>query len=157
MQAHEIPSLPWQKLAADILTFNNMDYLVVVDYYSKFPELAKLEYKTAECVIIHLKSMFARHGIPQELVSDNMPFASQRFRDFALECGVELTTSSPRYPQSYGQAENYVKTMKNMLRKCHDEGRDPYIALLEYRTTPSCVGAGATAPATANMSSVTLD
>jgi hypothetical protein len=136
MLAHEIPKMAWQKLAADIMTFKNIDYLVVVDYYSKFPELAKLEHKTAECVITHLKSIFARHGIPQQLVSDNMPFASQRFHDFAREWGVELITSSPRFAQSNGQAENYVKTMKHMLAKCNDEGRDPYIALLEFRTTP---------------------
>ena len=77
---------------------------MLVDYYSKFPDLAKLEYKTAEFIIIHLKSMFARHGIPKELVSDTCHSWVNDLVDFALEWGVELTTSSPCYAQSNGQA-----------------------------------------------------
>jgi len=69
--------MAWQKLAADIMTFKNVDYLIVVHYYSNLPELAKLEHKTGESVISHLKSIFASNGIPHQLLSDNMPFASQ--------------------------------------------------------------------------------
>lgn len=80
--------------------------------------------------------MFARHGVPEELVSDNMPFGSQAFRNFANEWGFKLTTSSPRYAQSNGQAERSVQTMKRLLAKADDDGKDPYIALMEYRATP---------------------
>ena len=95
-----------------------------------------LEQKTAACVILHMKSMFARHGIPSQIMSDNMPFASQLFNNFAKEWGIKLTTSSPLYSQSNGQSERAVQTIKNLLKKASEEGRDPYLALMAYRNTP---------------------
>ena len=50
---------------------------------------------------------FARHGIPTEIVSDNMPFNSHEFLTFTKEWGILLTTSSPTYSQSNGQAERF--------------------------------------------------
>ena len=73
-------------------------------YYSKYPEIERLTSKTAAGVIGALKSIMARHGIPDELVSDNMPFGSEAFRQFAHDWGFIATTSSPRYPQSNGQS-----------------------------------------------------
>ena len=134
--SHQIPDRPWQKLAADIMTWQNKDYLVVTDYYSKFPEIAVLENKSANCVILHLKSMMARHGIPEQICTDNNPFNSAEFLRFAKTWNFTLITSSPTYPQSNGQAENIVKTIKQLLTKASLSGRDPYIALLEYRNTP---------------------
>ena len=96
---HSVPALRWQQVALDIMTHRGKDYLVAVDYLSKFPEIALLERKTAACVIMHLKSMFARHGIADHLMSDNMPFASCEFQAFAKEWRVKLTTSSPTYAQ----------------------------------------------------------
>ena len=53
------------------MTFKNVDYLVVVDYFSKFPEMIVLPDKTAKTVVEHLKCVFARFGIPNEGMSDN--------------------------------------------------------------------------------------
>ena len=74
-------------MAVDTMTYQGHDHVVVVDFYSKYPENAMLERKTAACAILHMKSMFARHGIPGHVVSDNMPFASREFNDFAEEWG----------------------------------------------------------------------
>ncbi|XP_013408762.1 uncharacterized protein K02A2.6-like [Lingula anatina] len=133
---HAIPHRPWEKVGADIMTLKGKDYLVVVDYYSKYPEISYLEDKTAKTVILHLKSIFARHGIPETIVSDNMPFGSYDFKNFAREWGINQDTSSPHYPQSNGQSERTVQTIKKILKKAMSDGRDPYIALLEYRNTP---------------------
>ena len=65
-----------------------------------------------------------------------MPFNSYKFRSFAQEWGIRLTTSSPTYAQSNGLSERTVQTMKHLLQKADHEGKDPYIALLELRNTP---------------------
>ena len=137
MIAHDTPDGPFVKVAMDIMSFKGRDYLVAVDDYSKFPELALLENKTSECVIAHVKSISARYGIPEEIVADNQPFGSYAFRQFAKSWSINLTTSSPTYAQSHGQAERAaVETIKSLLKKADAEGRDPYIAMLEYRNIP---------------------
>lgn len=80
----------------------------------------------------HMKSIFARNRIPEELVSDNMPYNSWEFKDIASSQGFKLTTSSPTYAQSNGLSEWAVQTVRNMLKKAHN----PYIGLCEYRNTP---------------------
>ena len=64
-----------------------------------------------------------------------MPFGSREFKDFAHKWGIKATISSTRYAQSNGQGA-FVQTLKGLLKKADEEGRDPYIALLEYRNTP---------------------
>ena len=118
------------------MTLKGKDYLVVVDYHSKYPEIALLEDKTASTVVLHLKSIFSRHGIPMELVSDNMPYSSETFRHFGQDWGITLNPSSPCYPRSNGESERFVQILKNLMKKAADEGRDPYLALMEYRATP---------------------
>ena len=133
---HPVPDGPFQHIAMDILTYAGRDYLVAVDCYSKYPELARIEYKTAECVIAHVKGICARHGIPTIIYADNQPFNSHAFINFANSWGITVTTSSPGFPQSNGQAEIYVSIVKQLMKKAEDSGKDPYIALLEYRNTP---------------------
>ncbi len=127
------PDYPWQKVASDIFDWKQTKYVLVVDYYSRYIEVAKLSTATASDVITHLRSIFARHGIPQTLMSDNGPqYAAESFGLFASEYGFAHTTSSPKYPQSNGAAERAVKTVKGLLAK----NEDPYLALLAYRSTP---------------------
>ena len=75
---------------------NGSTYLITSDYFSRFPEVIKLTNNTSAGVISALKSLFARYGIPEELVSDNGPqYASQEFSDFAKQYNLQHTTSSP--------------------------------------------------------------
>jgi hypothetical protein len=80
---HAVPKRPWSKIGADIFTVGGKDYIVIVDYFSKFPEVLILNSKTAKEVIEILKSIFSRHGIPDVFMSDNMPFASFEMKQFA--------------------------------------------------------------------------
>ncbi|UYV68016.1 K02A2.6-like [Cordylochernes scorpioides] len=102
------------------------------DYYSRFPELALLEDQTTHSTIKHCKSIFARHGIPEEVRSDNGPQFGLEFKKFAKEYGFHHITSSLRFPQSNGFIESMVKNIKIQLKK----ERDPYLSLLGYRTAP---------------------
>nr|XP_039272273.1 uncharacterized protein K02A2.6-like [Styela clava] len=73
---HEIPNIPWSTVASDIFYYKGKNYLLVVDYFSKYPEIARLQNKTSYSVISAMKEIFARHGIPEKIVADNMPFNS---------------------------------------------------------------------------------
>jgi hypothetical protein len=113
---HEVPSRPWQKVGADIFSLYGKDYLLVVDYYSKYPEVNLLSGKTAPSVIVHIKSIFSRHGIPEEIVADNMLFNSLEMRRFAGEWNCHIVTSSRHSAQSNGQAERCLQTVKLLLK-----------------------------------------
>jgi transposase InsO family protein len=131
------PSRPWEIVATDLFELDGSSYLILVDSYSGFFEIAQLTGTKSSSVITHCKSQFARHGIPDTLISDNGPqFASHEFATFAQEYGFQHTTSSPHFPQSNGLAERYVQTAKNLLKKAKQAGTDPYLALLAYRNTP---------------------
>ena len=84
-------------------------------------------------MIFGLKKFFSRHGIPQEVRSDNGPqYSSKEFADFTSSYNFSHTTSSPYHPKGNGLAERTVQTVKRMLSK----SRDPFMALLSYRSTP---------------------
>lgn len=108
----------------------------MTDYFSRYPEIARLQSLTTQAVVTHCKSIFSRHGIPEVVVSDNGPqfsrVATSAFSTFARENGFKHVTSSPRYPQSNGLAEAAVKIIKTSMSKTGD----PYKTLLSYRTTP---------------------
>jgi hypothetical protein len=95
-----------------------------------------LNSKTAKEVIEILKSVFSRHGIPDIFMSDNMPFASFEMKQFADDWNFKLVTSSPTFPQSNGQSERFVQTIKTMIKKCIECGQDIQLALLNYRNSP---------------------
>ena len=127
------PETPWQRVGTDLFEMKGHSYLLIVDYYSRYIEVARLNQTTAEEVILHTKSIFARHGIPDLVVSDNGPqYSSEAYANFARKFQFEHITSSPHYPQSNGEAERAVQTVKNLIKK---DG-DPYLALLSYRSTP---------------------
>lgn len=131
---HEVPDRAWQKIGMDIFTIGDQDFLVVIDYWSRYPELEKLNFKTAREIISKLKPMFARHGIPEVLIADNMPFGSAEMREFAKNWEFEIVTSSPRYPKSNGLAERNVQTLKKLLKKAIDSNGDTTLVLLNWRT-----------------------
>ena len=128
----DTPNRPWSIVSTDLLEFRGHHYLITVDHYSKWPELAKLDNLSSNNTISYLKSQFARYGVPDKLLSDNGPqYSSSLFAKFARDYGFIHVTTSPHYSQSNGQAERTVQTVKNMLRKAED----PYKALLAYRNT----------------------
>ena len=134
----EIPSRPRERIGVDLFTFDNKDFLITVHYFSNYWEIDKLNNTSASTVILKLKSHFTRHFCPDQVVSDNGPqFDRQEFQKFAETWDFEHTPSSPGSSKANGKAESAVKTAKRLLRKALDSGKDPYMAILDYRSTPT--------------------
>ncbi|KPJ14706.1 Uncharacterized protein K02A2.6 [Papilio machaon] len=134
---HEIPNRAWSKLGVDIFHFASKPYLLVIDYYSKYIEVVELNTMTSLEVINNLKNIFCRQGIPDILMTDNGPeFVSKYFKRFETDWQFKHITSSPRYPQSNGQVERAIQTIKSMLKKTYYDQSEFRLALLEYLNTP---------------------
>ncbi|XP_056891953.1 uncharacterized protein K02A2.6-like isoform X2 [Takifugu flavidus] len=137
MMSHQIPDRPWQAVATDLFTWNNDNYIITVDYYSRYFKLDKLHSTTGPTVIRKLKAAFSRHGVPQTVVLDGGPqYSCKEFDTFAKEWEFTHITSSPYYPRSNGLAEKAVHIAKSLMEKAKADKRDPYLSLLEYRNTP---------------------
>ena len=129
----KLPDRPWQKVATDLFDWKGQEFVLVVEYFPRYCEIGVLRKSTSQEVISHLKAIFALHGIPEIVISNNGPqYSSAEFSKFAEEWGFSHVTSSPKYPQSNGEVECAVQTMKNLLTKAED----PHEALLAYRATP---------------------
>ncbi|GBN15559.1 Retrovirus-related Pol polyprotein from transposon 297 [Araneus ventricosus] len=91
----------------------------------------------ATVVIPAIKSIFARHGIPLELISDGgPPFNSRDFDCFAKSWKFKHAKVSAKYPKSNGKVEKTIQTVKQIFRKTLADSKDPCLALLLYRATP---------------------
>ena len=131
MISSKIPDRPWAKIGVDLFEYNNTHYLLSVDYYSKWIEIAKLDNQSSKNTITYLQSEFSRYGIPDQLISDNGPqFISTEFSEFSHN--FTHITPSPQYPQANGEAERAVQAVKYLLTKA----KDPYKALMDYQNTP---------------------
>jgi len=134
LRSHHIPTKPWSKVGVDLFEYAREHYVVIVDYTSDYFEFVKIRSQAAKDVIGAMKEVFARLGIPNLVQSDNASyFVSAEFGCFSQGWGFAHSTSSPHYHQSNGKVESVVKISKRLLRRC----ADPYMALLEYRNTPT--------------------
>ena len=144
----EYPNKPWDRIHIDFMgPFNGCVFLVVVDAYSKWPEVFKMNSTTTNDTITRLKQLFARYGLPNKLVSDNGPqFISYEFEDFMKSNGILHIKSAPYHPQTNGEAERFVQTFKHYLKKVEfqklsskelDEGILRFLAT--YRCVPHSI------------------
>ncbi|XDV16481.1 hypothetical protein PO909_016174 [Leuciscus waleckii] len=92
-----VPERPWQRVGTDLFFWEKNTYLLVVDYFSRYIEVARLNVATASTAIAALRDVFSRHGIPE------------------TEYGFTHITSSPGYPQANGEAERAVATVKGLF------------------------------------------
>ena len=88
MSSHPSPSSKhWSRIAMDIMTVFDRNYLITVDFYSDFWELDALPNNpTAASVIRYCRRSFSRHGITDVFVADTArQFDCKEFDQFAKE------------------------------------------------------------------------
>ena len=133
----EVPFRPWQKIGMDLFFCKGKWYLLVCEYYSKFPVFRLLLSISSKNVISALESIISEYGNVEEIICDNgKQFMAQEYKNFAVQYGFKLTTSSPYHPKGHGFIERQVQTIKKILIKCELDGTSPHMAMLELRATP---------------------
>ncbi|KRX62859.1 Transposon Tf2-9 polyprotein [Trichinella sp. T9] len=115
----ETPNNPWSRLHIDFAgPFQGKTFLIVVDAFSKWLEVIPISEMSTRTVIEELRQLFATHGLPNTIVSDNAAqFASAEFQQFLKRGEIRHARIAPFHPASNGQAERMVRTTKEALRK----------------------------------------
>ena len=143
IQATPLPPEPWMCLSMDFAgPFQSGDYLlVVIDEYSRYPEVEIISSTAASSVIPKLDNVFARQGFPTVVKTDNgPPFKGQEFAQFAEACGFKHRKVTPLHPEANGEAERFMRTVNQAIRAAVAEGKNwktvlPAFLRL-YRATP---------------------
>ena len=134
--------VPWERIHIDFCTYNNDQWLVVVDSYSKWSEVIHMR----KCIdspatIRELRKLFATWGLPKIVVSDNGPsLVSDEIMSFYKNNGIKFIPIPSYKPQCNGLAERMVGTfkssMKKMKERCSNLSKNLACWLLTYRNTP---------------------
>ena len=116
--------------------------IVAMDYFTKWAKAEPLATITEQTVRNFVwRSIICRFKIPRSLVSDNgKQFDNPKFRDFCTELGNKNCYLSPAHPQSNGQVEVTIRTLKTVLKTKLEDLKGKWVEYLPevlwaYRTT----------------------
>ena len=139
----ELPSSPWTEVSIDFQgPYPSGDYLlVVIDDYSRYPEVEIVSSTSVKSTLPKLHAIFARHGVPNVVKTDNgSPFCAADFAKFAKYLGFEHRPVTPLWPEANGGVERFMRTLKKIMQTAHLEAKnwkqELFRALLNYRATP---------------------
>ncbi|XP_045023114.1 uncharacterized protein K02A2.6-like isoform X4 [Daphnia magna] len=132
-----LPDYAFQLVSADLFEFERVNYILLVDAYSKWPCVVPLKSTTSSAIIEEMSRFFCDFGRPEELESDNgTQFSSAEFREYCASLNIKQVTSSPEFAQSNGLVERHIQTVKRTLLKMFAEGKSLWEALAAIRSTP---------------------
>ena len=116
--ATPLPARPWSSLSMDFAGPINGDYaMVLIDEYSRYPEVEIISSVSASTVLPRLENIFARQGIPDIIKTDNgPPFNGKEFSDFAASFGFTHRKVTPFHPEANGEVERFMRTLNQMIR-----------------------------------------
>ena len=139
----KLPRGPWDKVSVDFSgPYPNGEYLlVVIDEYSRFPEIEIVRSTAGKSVIPKLNRIFSSFGIPRVVKSDNgPPFNGYRFKDFKNELGFHHRKITPHWPRANGEVERFMRTLNKTVEAAHCENKvwqhELFTFLRNYRATP---------------------
>ena len=143
LQMSDMPQGPWQKVHADFYgPLPSGEYLlVVIDRYSRYPEVEIVRSTKASSVIPKFDKIFATHGIPVSMTTDNgPPFNSNEYSRYLKALGINQDPSTPKWPQGNAEVERFNQPLGRALTTAKLEGKvwqqELNRFLLQYRTTP---------------------
>ena len=143
LRMRPMPSGPWKRLHIDFFgpVPSNEYLLVIVDAYSRFPIVEVVRSTSIETIIPKLDSVFAMHGIPNEVITDNgPPFNSHDFNRYMSLLGIKFNPSTPLWPQGNSEVERFNQPLGKAIRAACVENKnwkqEIQRFLLNYRSTP---------------------
>ena len=146
LQPTTLPERPWSKVDMDFWgpTPSGQYLLLIIDEYSKYPEVEFVSSTSAEAVIPHIDKVFSTHGFPDKVKTDGGPpfngTGSHGYYQYMKWAGVESRRVSPDDPEANGLAENFMKNIKKIWHSAIVEKKNPrqelYKFLRNYRSTP---------------------
>lgn len=96
----EVPDYPFQRVATEFFQLRGKEYLLAVDYFSKWPCVVEISSTTSLATKKEHDKIFSDFGVPEVLMSDNgQQFGSADFRTFARHLVISHVTASPFYPE----------------------------------------------------------
>ncbi|XP_015676360.1 uncharacterized protein K02A2.6-like [Protobothrops mucrosquamatus] len=115
----EMPQAPWSRIHIDFAgPFQGQLFLIVVDSHSKWLEDVPVSTTMTARTIQVLRGIFATHGLPDVIVSDNgAQFTSSEVQSFLRANMIRHATSAPFHLASNGQVERMVHTTKESLKR----------------------------------------
>ena len=122
---------PMQQVGLDLFSFGTRQYLICVDHWSGYPLYSPLCSLSSDAIISTLSSWFNIMGWPSSIRSNRGLQFRSPFSSFCSRHVIEHELSAPYNPKSNGLAEAGVKSVKNILRKCHETGSNPDTVLYE--------------------------
>ena len=108
--------------------------LILVDSATGWPEAIRVKNRSATTVQEVLRTIFARLGVPNTLVSDNAPeFCNSNLCEWLRRIGCKPLKTPPWHPASNGQAERMVQTVKRGIKafSCRNNNFDAYLQAAE--------------------------
>ena len=138
----KLPDGPWQQLSVDFYTLpNGEEALVVIDDFSRFPEVIPVKSTATATVIKALEDIFSRHGYPLTIRSDNGPsFNGRMLSEYFSHRGIHNRKITPLWPCANGEAERFMRTLNKFMcttKAANLNWRDAISSfLLNYRATP---------------------
>ncbi|XP_024876666.1 uncharacterized protein K02A2.6-like [Temnothorax curvispinosus] len=140
---------PFERIHLDFAgPFKGHMFLVSIDSYTKWPEVFIMKNTDTSSTIEALREMFARFGLPSQIVTDNgAQLTAKEFSAFCTKNKIKHSTLPPFHPSTNGAAENFVRTFKTALAKAMKDPKNRLTSLrtllnrflFAYRTTPHCV------------------
>ena len=141
VQMSPMPAKPWEIVYICGPFPTGESVLVLIDGFSRWPEMEILHSTTAEALISRLDKIFATHGYPEELTTDNGPqFVSNTMETYLLSRGIKHRKVSPYWPRANGEVKRFNRTFEKAIKAAHIEGKDwrkeMHTFLMNYRATP---------------------
>ncbi|GJV87009.1 putative reverse transcriptase domain-containing protein [Tanacetum coccineum] len=85
---------------------------------------------------LYIKEIVSRHGVPISIISDrDSHFTSRFWQSLQSALGTQLDMSTAYHPETDGQSERTIQTLKDMLRSCvvdFGKGWERHLPLVEF-------------------------